>query len=288
MANLPSWLADVEIDLARLSNADRLPHGILLEAPRGWGLEILTKSLANTLLKVDGDPAELADPDLHWIQTDDPFVKIDEIRELVEFLTRTHQSDGIKLGVINLAERMNQNSSNALLKILEEPPPGKHLILTTTEPGSLLPTIRSRIQRFSVKRVPNDDVLMWLSDQECTGKHIQDLMIEHGNAPYFVLAASQETAIPMREHLIEVWSDPGCLPEKADAFSKEDLTDLVSRWQRIVLRFAQRKSQDGLVFQFYRSLCDLKRMYHETRTLNLRLHFERLLLSWFELRPRRG
>ncbi len=53
--------------------------------------------------------------------------------------------------IIEDAHRMNDASSNALLKTLEEPPPATHLILITSQPAALLPTIRSRCQtiRFS-------------------------------------------------------------------------------------------------------------------------------------------
>lgn len=288
MSALPIWLSRIEDDLNGLSRTERLPHGILIDAPRGWGLEQLAKSVVRTLLDVSGDPSELADPDLHWIGSEERIVRIEEIRSLVDFLSRTHQSGRIKLAVVNDAERMNQSASNALLKILEEPPPGKHLILTTTNSELLLPTIRSRTQRFTVHRGSDDLVLQWLSDQECTAPNIEELMIEFGNAPFSVLEACVENATPMREHLIEVWRDPSCLLAKADAFAKEDLNDVVSRWQRIVARFAERQSRDGLVFDFYGKLCDLKRMYHEVPALNAALHFERLLVLWLQLKARDG
>lgn len=53
--------------------------------------------------------------------------------------------------IIDEADKINDSSANALLKILEEPPPTSHLILITSRPAMLLPTIRSRCQmvRFS-------------------------------------------------------------------------------------------------------------------------------------------
>jgi DNA polymerase-3 subunit delta' len=48
--------------------------------------------------------------------------------------------------IIEDEERLNEHSSNALLKTLEEPPKTSHLVLTTSRPASLLPTIRSRCQ----------------------------------------------------------------------------------------------------------------------------------------------
>src|SRR6266850_1350827 len=53
--------------------------------------------------------------------------------------------------LIDDADKMNEPAANALLKVLEEPPPTSHLILITSQPAMLLPTIRSRCQsiRFS-------------------------------------------------------------------------------------------------------------------------------------------
>jgi DNA polymerase III subunit delta' len=53
--------------------------------------------------------------------------------------------------LIDEADKLNDSSSNALLKVLEEPPPTSHLVLITSRPAVLLPTIRSRCQviRFS-------------------------------------------------------------------------------------------------------------------------------------------
>jgi DNA polymerase-3 subunit delta' len=53
--------------------------------------------------------------------------------------------------IVEDADKLNENSANALLKILEEPPPTSHIILLTSRPAWLLPTIRSRCQviRFS-------------------------------------------------------------------------------------------------------------------------------------------
>ncbi len=55
-----------------------------------------------------------------------------------------------KVGVIHDADRMNDESQNALLKTLEEPPPQTLLILTTGNPAALLPTTRSRCQQISL------------------------------------------------------------------------------------------------------------------------------------------
>lgn len=59
-----------------------------------------------------------------------------------------------KVAIIEDADRLGGEAANALLKILEEPPAYAHFFLTTTQPGQLLPTIRSRCERIEVTAPP--------------------------------------------------------------------------------------------------------------------------------------
>jgi DNA polymerase-3 subunit delta' len=65
---------------------------------------------------------------------------------------------GYKVSVIWLPERMNITSANKLLKLLEEPPMQTVFLLVSEEPERLLETIRSRVQRFDVPRIGDDDL----------------------------------------------------------------------------------------------------------------------------------
>jgi DNA polymerase-3 subunit delta' len=60
--------------------------------------------------------------------------------------------------VVEDADKLNQQSSNALLKTLEEPPNTSHLVLVTSRPGSLLPTIRSRSQVIRFAALPPSEI----------------------------------------------------------------------------------------------------------------------------------
>lgn len=73
-----------------------------------------------------------------------------------------------KVFIIGDAERMvpqasSPEAANALLKLLEEPPPTTTFILTSSEPASLLPTINSRVIKFRVGRLGDDDVRRFLA-----------------------------------------------------------------------------------------------------------------------------
>lgn len=65
---------------------------------------------------------------------------------------------GYKVSVVWLAERMNVECSNKLLKLLEEPPQKTVFLLVSEAPGQLLETIRSRVQRFDVRRISDGDI----------------------------------------------------------------------------------------------------------------------------------
>ena len=79
------------------------------------------------------------------------FLLVDQMREIEREANFRPYEGAARLFLIEDADRLNEASSNALLKTLEEPPPTSHLILTTSRPAALLPTIRSRCQalRFS-------------------------------------------------------------------------------------------------------------------------------------------
>ncbi len=108
------------------------------------------------LLRHVGDHA-----DLFWIERgpDDTRVRIGQIRALQNALRLRSTEGGRRAAVIADAERMNQEAQNALLRILEEPPPATTLILATSTSAGLLATVRSRCQRlvFHARHASGDD-----------------------------------------------------------------------------------------------------------------------------------
>lgn len=75
---------------------------------------------------------------------------VDEVREFERILHLTSSGESYKLGLVQEADRLNEQAQNALLKTLEEPPRKTLLLLTTISPKLLLPTIRSRCQFVSL------------------------------------------------------------------------------------------------------------------------------------------
>ncbi len=71
-----------------------------------------------------------------------------------------------RIVLIEDADAASEQAQNALLKALEEPNPRQMFVLTATDPGRLLPTIRSRCQALRLGPVPREELVGWLMDSE--------------------------------------------------------------------------------------------------------------------------
>jgi DNA polymerase-3 subunit delta' len=100
-------------------------------------------------------------PDLLWVErgTGDTRVRIGQIRALQSALRLRTAEAGRRVAVIADAEWLNQEAQNALLRLLEEPPPETLLVLVARTSAGLLATVRSRCQRlaFRTPAEPEDD-----------------------------------------------------------------------------------------------------------------------------------
>ena len=96
-------------------------------------------------------------------------IYVSDVRALVHLAAITPAVADRKVLIVGDAERMvpqagSEQAANAFLKLLEEPPADTTIILTTSEPGALLPTIRSRVVSQRVAPLPERDVRAWLAD----------------------------------------------------------------------------------------------------------------------------
>ncbi|HYD64300.1 DNA polymerase III subunit delta' [Azospirillum sp.] len=96
-------------------------------------------------------------------------IAVDDVRKIAPFLRKTSAEGGWRVAIIDGADRMNTAGLNAILKILEEPPPGALLLLVSDNPGGMLPTIRSRCRKLTLKPLAEDTVIGLL------GQHRPDL-----------------------------------------------------------------------------------------------------------------
>jgi len=105
-------------------------------------------------------------PDFEFIEPEGQEIKIGQIRNLIRALHFKTVSGRYRVSIIQRAERMNDESSNAFLKTLEEPPPGNILVLNVTEPRDLLPTIVSRCQKVAFRPIPVPVLAEWLKEKK--------------------------------------------------------------------------------------------------------------------------
>jgi len=85
--------------------------------------------------------------------------------ELLRKLSLKSSQGGYKVSIIWLPERMNLQCANKLLKLLEEPPTQTVFIMVCEEPGQLLETIRSRVQRIDIKKIDTEHIRQALVSQ---------------------------------------------------------------------------------------------------------------------------
>ncbi len=83
---------------------------------------------------------------------------VDEARKATEFFARTAAGGGWRVAIVDAADELNPNSANALLKIIEEPPPNAVFLIVAHAPGRLIATIRSRCRLLDLQPLGEDDV----------------------------------------------------------------------------------------------------------------------------------
>jgi DNA polymerase-3 subunit delta' len=104
-------------------------------------------------------------PDIIRIQPSGPFIKIAQIRALVHTLAMKPYESSTRVTIISDAQAMNASASNALLKILEEPPRQTMLVLIATQKSDLLPTIVSRCQHVGFSPISKNNMADLLKER---------------------------------------------------------------------------------------------------------------------------
>jgi DNA polymerase III subunit delta' len=197
--------------VARALRGRRPPQAWLICGPPGVGKATLAYRIARYLFAygaTDRGPADLSVP------ADDPAavqlaagshpgllvlkrgvnpdtgrllneLTVGEMRRLAGFFGMTSGAGGWRVVIIDTADDMNENAANALLKFLEEPPSRAMLLLLSNMPGRLLPTIRSRCQRLTLRPLGEADMAAELKRllPEADEAELQSLARLSGGSP---------------------------------------------------------------------------------------------------------
>ena len=134
--------------------SQQMTHSWLITGPPGSGRSNLAYAFATALIAGDPDGDEptriqveaRSHPDLHVLATEGVIIKRDDVREIVR---RSHYAPSVgrhRVIIVEDADRMTEQTSNFLLKELEEPPERTVWILCAPSEADLIPTIRSRVR----------------------------------------------------------------------------------------------------------------------------------------------
>lgn len=110
-------------------------------------------------------------PDFLFEKPERNIIRIDRIRLLQNAFKFAPVEGLARVAVIDDAHTLNKSAQNALLKILEEPPSGRYIVLVTSKPGTMLPTIKSRCRKILFSPLGNsliEEVLL----QNGIGPHV--------------------------------------------------------------------------------------------------------------------
>ena len=131
--------------LSRMLASGRLPAAMILAGPEGVGKRTCAVALAAALLEVPRERVSESPRFLLLERGSSAGVGMDLIRErLLPFFALRLRAGRWRVVVVDGAETLGREAANALLKTLEEPPPYCLMMLLTTRPDAMLPTIRSR------------------------------------------------------------------------------------------------------------------------------------------------
>lgn len=175
MSSIMPWHQGLWTRLQEARRRGQLSHAVLLKGRAGFGKRDFAETLIESLLCEGG--SEIAcgvcrgcalmqagsHPDLHRVTPEEPgkAIRVDEIRSLGQYFALRPHFGGFKLAYVVPADAMNRSAANALLKLLEEPPPGALLILLADRSDRLPATIRSRCQQYALDRVTPEQLLRW-------------------------------------------------------------------------------------------------------------------------------
>ncbi|HZZ93841.1 MAG TPA: DNA polymerase III subunit delta' [Usitatibacter sp.] len=223
-----------------LAQRASLPHAVMVTGQAGIGKTQLARSIAAAVLceTPRGAFACGACPSCHWFsQGNHPdyreivpeadeaeaepdgteessrpekaksiVIKIDQVRAVADFIALSTHRAGHRVLFLHPAESMQPAAANALLKTLEEPPPGTLILLVSDQPARVLATIRSRCRRVPLKTPSGAEALAWLAEQGVADA--QAVLAAAGGAPLLAQELAQPDEAELRRRVLQELARP--------------------------------------------------------------------------------
>lgn len=225
-----------------------------------------------------------------------------KVRDLSSFINQSAHQGGKRVVVIYPAEAMNTNAANALLKNLEEPPPGLLFILVSHKPQQLLPTILSRCLSFALPAPDAASATRWLKEQGV--KNPDEALAASGFAPLQAVQPDEQLGGDERDKLLRAVRQPAALDvfALAEALQKTEQV-LVVQWlqqwcydlsaMKLAGKLRYHPGEEAAIKKLVEPVAPLnlarlqKHLQTAKReaqhTLNPKLFFESLLLAYRQL-----
>ncbi len=258
MTDVLPWQVDLWRQLAgRAQHA----HAYLLHGPAGIGKRLLAEQLMALLLcqrpveaRACGECkacqllAAQTHPDHYVVEPEevDKAIRVDQVRDLVGFVTQTAQLGGRKVILLEPAEAMNLNAANALLKSLEEPSGDTVLLLISHQPSRLLPTIKSRCVQQACPFPGRQQSLDWLAARlpELGPELREQLLTLAAGSPLAALKLHEQKVLELRaqvvdgvKKLLKQQQSASQLAEGWNALPLILLFDWFCEWAHLILRY---------------------------------------------------
>lgn len=315
------WQISQWQQLMSAQQAARLPHALLFAGIPGIGKEHFALNLVRTLLceaRANYSCQEChschlannrAHPNIFWLEPEKAggMIKIDQVRDVIDFVTQSSLKGQLRFVIINPADYMNVNASNALLKTLEEPANDAILILISSETRRMLPTIISRCQRIFFNAPEKQLALDWL--QQHTKANNPELLLRlTKGAPLAAITLWESDYLQLRDQLYQALSkgkniNPIVVAAECADIDALNFIDLLLTWVMDLLSLHFDISSHELINQDYaqvlenlkpktvlanineylRYLQQLRGQVASGFNLNKQLLTETILIKWLNL-----
>lgn len=255
-------------------HSKRLPHALLFVGIEGLGKKHCALAYSQVLLCNKSDSAcgqchnchlfqAQVHPDLLLIEPEKPgqMIKVDQIREMVQFVNETAMQGGLRIVIIDPANAMNLNAANALLKTLEEPAPNTLLILISNQNLRLPATITSRCQKLIFQKPVESVALEWLETQLPANIDRKLLLNLADGAPLRAKAWNENGLYSLRQDLFQGLDDlarqqidPLQLAAKFQEYEMVVVLQLILIWLQDLLRIQLTQGECELINFDYQSV----------------------------------